>query len=568
MPTFTPGPPPTAYTSASPSASINASPIENAAEGSAGYRCPKGLRDAIRTHGREACTVEIIDECAARDLDARERYWIHTLDTYRTGLNRTRGGQGRATRAIKEAAAKYRAEVWPVKYEPLYRAYLAKHGHLDVAGEEPIIGKQMGSMRCEGSFRAEFDAAFPGEFWASHNARMWTREYEPRYRAYLAKHGHLDVAQEEPIIGNHMHSTRRRGSFRAEFDAAFPGEFWASHHNRMWTREYEPRYRAYLAKHGHLKVAFRESVIGPQMNRMRRKGSFRAEFDASFPGEFRASHKVRTWAVTYEPLYRAYLAKHGHLDVASREPIIGNHMGNMRRFGSFRAEFDAAFPGEFWASHNNRMWTREYEPRYRTYLAKHGHLDVALKAPVIGRQMNRMRTKGSFRAEFDAAFPGEFWARGGQGRATRAISTIENKEAAAKHRAQIWPVKYEPLYRAYLAKHGHLDVASREPIIGTHMSRMRSKGCFRAEFDAAFPGEFWASHNARMWTREYEPRYRAYLAKHGHLDVALKAPVIGSHMNSMRTKGSFRAEFDAAFPREFWASHRERTNARRKYIYT
>ena len=81
-----------------------------AAEGSAGYTCPTGLRDAIRTHGREACTVEIIDECAARDLDARERYWIHTLDTYRTGLNRTRGGQGRATRAIstienKEAAA-------------------------------------------------------------------------------------------------------------------------------------------------------------------------------------------------------------------------------------------------------------------------------------------------------------------------------------------------------------------------------------------------------------------------------------------------------------------------------
>ena len=90
------------------------------------------------------------------------------------------------------------------------------------------------------------------------------------------------------------------------------------------------------------------------------------------------------------------------------------------------------------------------------------------------------------------------------------------------------------------------------------MNRMRSEGCFRAEFNAAFPGEFWASHDARTWAVTYEPLYRAYLAKHGHLDVASKEPIIGSQMGNMRHE---------AFPGEFWASHDERTNARRKTNY-
>ena len=299
--------------------------------------------------------------------------------------------------------------IWS-KHKTQYAQFLRTHGHLDVPFRTPGgIGRHMSAMRSSGRFRVEFESEFPGEFWASHRERMWTREYEPRYRAYLAKYGHLDVPHRQDVIGPHMNSMRRQGSFRSEFESAFPGTFWPSHRERVWACEYEPRYRAYLAKHGHLDVACNVTVIGTHMNSMRRVGCFRAEFDAAFPGEFWASRRERMWAREYEPRYRAYLAKHGHLDVPHRERLIGPHMRTMRaREGAHLRAFNAAFPGQYWSSHNARKWAVEYEPLYRAYLAQHGHLNVPLDVPVIG-PLTRTRLHGSaddrFQTEFQAAFP-------------------------------------------------------------------------------------------------------------------------------------------------------------------
>ena len=51
-------------------------------------------------------------------------------------------------------------------------------------------------------------------------------------------------------------------------------------------------------------------------------------------------HRAHRWKVILRPLFTAYLERHGHLDVPSKEPIIGS----VRQSGTYRDEFDAAFP--------------------------------------------------------------------------------------------------------------------------------------------------------------------------------------------------------------------------------
>lgn len=236
----------------------------------------------------------------------------------------------------------------------------------------------------------------------------WERELKPLYIGYLAKHGHLDVARKEPKIGKQMGEMRRVGEFRSEFEAEFPGQFWESHLARVWKREHEPKYKAHFEKYGHLDVGSNENGIGKQMSTMRSTGAFREEFDKSFPGAFWASHSARMWECRYKPLYAAYKEIHGHLDVASNEPVIGRHMETMRSRGGFRKRFEVSFPGDFWESHSSRLWEVKYYPLYAAYLKKHGDLDVPYSEPTIGKGMYSMRATNAFRTYFDVAFPGKF----------------------------------------------------------------------------------------------------------------------------------------------------------------
>ena len=53
------------------------------------------LYRAMRKYGVENFTIEPIEECPDELLNCREIYWIDKLDTFNTGYNETRGGEGR-----------------------------------------------------------------------------------------------------------------------------------------------------------------------------------------------------------------------------------------------------------------------------------------------------------------------------------------------------------------------------------------------------------------------------------------------------------------------------------------
>lgn len=56
------------------------------------YNCI--FHKAIRKYGKNAFKWEVIEECPNNLLSERERYWIDYYNSYKTGYNMTRGGDG------------------------------------------------------------------------------------------------------------------------------------------------------------------------------------------------------------------------------------------------------------------------------------------------------------------------------------------------------------------------------------------------------------------------------------------------------------------------------------------
>lgn len=54
------------------------------------------LYNAMNKYGIEHFHIELIEECDAEELSAREMYWIGYYHTYTDGYNATLGGEGRA----------------------------------------------------------------------------------------------------------------------------------------------------------------------------------------------------------------------------------------------------------------------------------------------------------------------------------------------------------------------------------------------------------------------------------------------------------------------------------------
>lgn len=76
------------------------------------------ISNAIRKHGKENFTWQNLEVCSVQDLNARETFWIATLNTKRpSGYNITNGGYGirgyRHTQKSKDKMSKVRKGIKP-----------------------------------------------------------------------------------------------------------------------------------------------------------------------------------------------------------------------------------------------------------------------------------------------------------------------------------------------------------------------------------------------------------------------------------------------------------------------
>jgi len=277
--------------------------------------------------------------------DARETHFIDEHGTYDPrgpGLNRTRGGQGDALRAMLEARHLQSCERWANVYRPEFEAYLAEHGTLrNIVRSHPTLGSLVHNIRTgHTSVPPEhMEWLLANGFVMNHQQAVWDQDYRPDFEAHLAEHGTLrHIPRDHPTLGSLVDKIRTgHTSVPPEhMEWLLANGFVMNHQQAVWDLDYRPAFEAHLAEHGTLRDirAERHPTLGSLVTKVRNGHT-------SVPPEhmewllangFVMNHHQAVWDLDYRPAFEAHLAEHGTLrDIrAERHPTLGSLVNNIR----------------------------------------------------------------------------------------------------------------------------------------------------------------------------------------------------------------------------------------------
>ncbi len=162
----------------------------------------------FRTHNSNADTyINSVSEW----LDYNEKYYIEKFDTYKNGMNSTRGGQGKSWLLIqKESIAKQTFIRFKDVYMPMFEECYAKYGNINIkhrSTEYKKIGPLISSIRRDATtIPLEFKDKLKnmGLCVELHGLyrQKWLNTYMPKFEEYYKLHGHINVSVYDTIYGN------------------------------------------------------------------------------------------------------------------------------------------------------------------------------------------------------------------------------------------------------------------------------------------------------------------------------------------------------------------------------
>ena len=156
-------------------------------------------------------------------MDYCETTYISTFDTFHTGLNRTKGGQGRGWLvAMSEATAKATYLRFLTVYMPAFRKYYEDHKedrHANAPRTHTILGELINHIR---SGHTRIPPQFEEELLTDmgldlrdqkivERDRRWEEEYMPAFRKYYEDHKetrHANAPGTHPILGKLISNIR------------------------------------------------------------------------------------------------------------------------------------------------------------------------------------------------------------------------------------------------------------------------------------------------------------------------------------------------------------------------
>ena len=319
-----------------------------------------GSFDGIYTD-RDMFTLEILDTATfAADVQTRDEYrdllrraadWADrreteeidrhgTYDPHGPGLNRTRGGQGDALRALLEARFLRSCERWTNVYRPEFEGYLAEHGTLrNIPQSHPTLGRLVNSIRTRGTSvpPEHMTWILANGFVMNHQQAVWDLDYRPAFEGYLAEHETFqNIQREHPTLGNLVHGIRTgKTSVPPEhMKWLLANGFVMNHQQGVWDLDYRPEFEAYLAEHGSLRhIPYAHPTLGALTASIRTG-------DSSVPPEhmewllangFVMNVQRAVWDLDYRPVFEAHLAQHGTLrHFPVHHPVLGQLVPNIR----------------------------------------------------------------------------------------------------------------------------------------------------------------------------------------------------------------------------------------------
>ena len=148
-------------------------------------------------------------------LDAKEIEYIEFFDTYYSGYNCTKGGQG--LYAITEAFAKSQYLKWRDVYIPEMYKVFRSHETVNVRPHYPVIGRLLeriknGKQNVPIEFRELLYDTFKFDDRNQEGAECiekWNSRYIPAFETELANHGHINnIKASHQVLGNVMQCIR------------------------------------------------------------------------------------------------------------------------------------------------------------------------------------------------------------------------------------------------------------------------------------------------------------------------------------------------------------------------
>ena len=146
-------------------------------------------------------------------LDYNEKHYIEKFDTYRNGMNCTRGGQGQSWLiTMKEAIAKQTYIRFKDVYMPLFEKCYVKYGNINIkhrSVEYNILGQLICNIRCGvTTIPLEFKDKLKnmGLCIELHGLyrQMWLNNYMPIFEEYHNKYGHINVSIYDSDYGDNI----------------------------------------------------------------------------------------------------------------------------------------------------------------------------------------------------------------------------------------------------------------------------------------------------------------------------------------------------------------------------
>ena len=300
-------------------------------------------------------------------MDYCETTYISTFDTFHTGLNRTKGGQGRGWLvAMSEAIAKATYLRFLTVYMPAFRKYYEDHKedrHANAPYSHPILGRLISSIR---SGLTRIPPQFEEELLTDmgldlrdqtivERDRKWGEEYMPAFRTYYEDHKetrHANAPYSHPILGSlidHIRSgdTRIPPQFEEELLTGMGLDLRDQtivERDRKWEEKYMPAFRKYYEDHKedrHANAPQTHTILGSLISSIRSgltrmPPQFEEELLTDMGLDLRDQKIVerdRRWEEEYMPAFRKYYEDHKetrHANAPGTHPILGKLISNIR----------------------------------------------------------------------------------------------------------------------------------------------------------------------------------------------------------------------------------------------
>jgi hypothetical protein len=214
--------------------------------------------------------------------------------------------------------------------------------------------------------------------------------------------------------------------------------------------------------------------LGQYVNTLRRGGFVPFKYRQKLKemnfvwSEFRFQETLKKWNETYMPAFEAFYEEHKHVNVPSKDPVLGTLVNHLR-YGDMSVPNDELRQklvnmnfvwSDFRLQETIKKWNETYMPAFEEFYEEHKHVNVPRKHLVLGTLVHRLRT-GHTNVPNDELHQ-------------KLVNMNLVWDFQLQETLKKWDETYMPAFEAFYKEHIHVEVPRKHPVLGNLVPHLRS----------------------------------------------------------------------------------------------